>query len=173
MKEFSRIFVTVGTTRFDDLVDALANECVLEELKKLGCHQLTIQLGHGKEFPDASIAVAKSRYGITCECYRLKSSIADDIRTADLVISHAGAGSCIEVLNAKKPLVVVVNESLMDNHQIELAEQLHKDGYLLYCTPQTLSNTLSSGQHDLRTLKDYQRGNLRQFIKKLDDLMGF
>ena len=45
-----------------------------------------------------------------------------------------GAGSCLEVLEAGKPLVVVVNEKLMDNHQIELAQQLYNDGHLLYCT---------------------------------------
>ncbi|XP_044538784.1 UDP-N-acetylglucosamine transferase subunit ALG13 homolog, partial [Gracilinanus agilis] len=45
-----------------------------------------------------------------------------------------GAGSCLEALEEGKPLVVVVNEKLMDNHQLELARQLHKEGYLFYCS---------------------------------------
>lgn len=173
MKRFANIFVTVGTTRFDELVDTLSTENTLEELRKLGCQTLIIQLGHGKELPDSVLTLAKSKYGIDCECYRLKPSILDDIRCADLVISHAGAGSCIEVLNARKPLVVVVNETLMDNHQIELAEQLYNDGYLLHCTPRTLCETLGKGRDALATLQEYERGNVRAFVKRLDDFMGF
>lgn len=45
-----------------------------------------------------------------------------------------GAGSCLEVLGAGKPLLVVVNDKLMDNHQLELAKKLQADGHLLYCT---------------------------------------
>lgn len=47
---------------------------------------------------------------------------------------HTGAGSCLEVLGANKPLVVVINEELMNNHQVELADQLSSDGHLFYCT---------------------------------------
>lgn len=173
MQQFANIFVTVGTTRFDELVDSVVADATFDELRKLGCKSLIIQLGHGKEIPASVLTLAREKYGIKCECYRLKPTILDDIRSADLVISHAGAGSCIEVLMAKKPLVVVVNGSLMDNHQTELAEQLHRDGYLLYCIPRTLHETLRNGRQSLTTLKQYERGNVKAFVKKLDDVMGF
>jgi len=50
------------------------------------------------------------------------------------VVYFEGAGSCMEVLAASKPLVVVINEDLMDNHQLELAQQLYNDGHVLYST---------------------------------------
>lgn len=40
----------------------------------------------------------------------------------------------MEALGAQKALLVVVNDRLMDNHQLELARQLHSDSHLLYCT---------------------------------------
>ena len=45
-----------------------------------------------------------------------------------------GAGSVLETLQAGRPLIVVINELLMDNHQMELASQLAEDGHLCYAT---------------------------------------
>ena len=60
-----------------------------------------------------------------------ENTISDDILSSSLVISHAGAGSCLEVLEKQKPLIVVVNEDLMNNHQIELASKLQEEGYAI------------------------------------------
>ncbi|KAJ9085352.1 N-acetylglucosaminyldiphosphodolichol N-acetylglucosaminyltransferase catalytic subunit alg13 [Entomophthora muscae] len=46
-----------------------------------------------------------------------------------------GSGSILESLRLRKRLVVVVNNTLADNHQAELAEELEKNSYLLLCTP--------------------------------------
>ncbi|MEQ2217293.1 hypothetical protein XENOCAPTIV_003497 [Xenoophorus captivus] len=119
------VFVTVGTTRFDELIESVTSSEVTQVSRGLHIGQV----GRGTLVPDAD-----SCADLSVEAFRFKDSIAEDMRRADLVISHAGAGSCLEALSAGKPLLVVVNDKLMDNHQLELARQLHMDHHLLYCT---------------------------------------
>ena len=40
------------------------------------------------------------------------------------MLSHAGAGSILETMRLQLPLLVVVNEQLMHNHQREVADEL-------------------------------------------------
>ncbi|KAE9613653.1 putative N-acetylglucosaminyldiphosphodolichol N-acetylglucosaminyltransferase [Lupinus albus] len=123
------VFVTVGTTRFDALVRSVDSEIVKQQLFAKGYTHLLIQLGRGSYLPskcegdDGSLGV---------DYFSFSSTIAEHLRSASLVISHAGSGSIFETLKVGKPLIVVVNEDLMDNHQIELAEEL-ADRKHLYC----------------------------------------
>ncbi|VFV42832.1 udp-n-acetylglucosamine transferase [Lynx pardinus] len=98
-------------------------------IKSLGYDRLVLQIGRGKVVPEPFRTES-----FALDVYRYKDSLKEDLEKADLVISHAGAGSCLETLENRKPLVVVINEKLMNNHQLELAKQLHKDGHLFYCT---------------------------------------
>uniref|UniRef100_A0A8C9I4R1 UDP-N-acetylglucosamine transferase subunit ALG13 n=1 Tax=Piliocolobus tephrosceles TaxID=591936 RepID=A0A8C9I4R1_9PRIM len=122
-------FVTVGTTSFDDLIACVSAPDSLQKIESLGYNRLILQIGRGTVVPEPF-----STESFTLDVYRYKDSLKEDIRKADLVISHAGAGSCLEALEKGKPLVVVINEKLMNNHQLELAKQLHKEGHLFYCT---------------------------------------
>jgi beta-1,4-N-acetylglucosaminyltransferase len=167
MGKIGNVFVTVGTTEFPQLIRVVSGQDFAEVVHKLGCKQLTVQHGRGPE-PNFDGDVFRN---IATEHFDLKATITNEIATADLVISHAGAGSCIDVLSARKPLIVVVNEDLMHNHQTELAEQLHKEGFLHYCTPRTLVQTLR--EVDLSQLRPYTEGNVKEFVAYLDKFMGF
>ncbi|NXI34524.1 ALG13 transferase, partial [Galbula dea] len=103
--------------------------------------------------------------------FRFKESLAEDLGKADLVISHAGAGSCLEILEKGKPLIVVINEKLMNNHQLELAKRLHRGGHALWCNCSTLVETLQS--MDLSTLKPFLPGQPEKFALFLDKVFGF
>ncbi|XP_023555660.1 putative bifunctional UDP-N-acetylglucosamine transferase and deubiquitinase ALG13 isoform X1 [Octodon degus] len=129
-----RVFVTVGTTSFDELITCVSAEDSVRIFKSLGYSQLTLQIGRGTVVPEAFSAES-----FTLDVYRYKDSLQEDLQEADLVISHAGAGSCLETLEKGKPLVVVINEKLMNNHQLELAKQLHQEGHLFYCTCRILT----------------------------------
>lgn len=47
--EFKTVFVTVGTTSFDELIGEVNTRRMLEVLKTIGCKRLIIQYGRGPE----------------------------------------------------------------------------------------------------------------------------
>ncbi|KAM9274267.1 UDP-N-acetylglucosamine transferase subunit ALG13-like [Morus bassanus] len=160
------VFVTVGTTSFDDLIATVCSPAALQVLQSRGYEKLVLQVGRGALKPELC-----STSALAVEAFRFKESLAEDLWRADLVISHAGAGSCLETLEKGKPLVVVINEKLMNNHQLELAKQLHRDGHVLYCNCSTLVDTLQS--MDLSTLKPFPPGQPEKFALFLDKVVGF
>ncbi|KAL4677651.1 hypothetical protein H8959_020325 [Pygathrix nigripes] len=153
------------TTSFDDLIACVSAPDSLQKTESLGYNRLILQIGRGTVVPEPF-----STESFTLDVYRYKDSLKEDIRKADLVISHAGAGSCLEALEKGKPLVVVINGKLMNNHQLELAKQLHKEGHLFYCTCSTLPGLLQS--MDLSTLKCYPPGQPEKFSAFLDKVVG-
>ncbi|XP_064584615.1 UDP-N-acetylglucosamine transferase subunit ALG13 homolog [Zonotrichia leucophrys gambelii] len=120
-------FVTVGTTSFDELIATARSPPALQALQSRGDQKLVLQAGRG------SLPQPSSSPAVAVEAFRFKDSLAEELQSADLVVSHAGAGSCLETLEKGKPLIVVINDKLMNNHQLELAKQLHRDGCVLYC----------------------------------------
>lgn len=124
-----------------------------------------MQVGSGVE-PEIPLST-----NIQISWFRLKESISTDIESASLIISHAGAGSCLEVLSVSKPLIVVVNQKLMGNHQLELADKLHQERYALMCYPETLCSTLSTFKSS--SLKLLPKVSPIVFSSYIENLMGF
>lgn len=84
---------------------------------------------------------------------------------------NAGSGSIFETLRLCKPLIVVVNEDLMDNHQSELAEELADRKHLFCASPQTLLPTINS--MSLESLIPYHPGDARPVAKLINQFLGF
>lgn len=72
--------------------------------------------------------------GISIDTKPYISEIDNVFASSDLIISHAGSGSILSGLRMGKDMIVVPNSKLMDNHQVELAEVLQREGYLLKAT---------------------------------------
>ncbi|CAM9114911.1 unnamed protein product [Scytosiphon promiscuus] len=133
------VFVTVGTTKFDALIEAIDDAALLSILSSKGFTSLTAQIGHGGHIPTFPLG---PQAAMDCKWYRFKPTLHEDMASADVVVSHAGAGSVMEALGLGKALVVVVNDALMDNHQEELAEALARRDHLRATTPRGLAATL-------------------------------
>jgi beta-1,4-N-acetylglucosaminyltransferase len=160
------VFVTVGTTQFDALVEALLRPSALEALAKLGFRQLRVQ--HGRGAPPRAPADTR---GIAIDAYAFKPSLAEDMDEAELVISHAGSGSILEVLGRRKPLLVVVNESLMDNHQAELADELHARLHLVATRCAGIERALSEWRRPEK-LVPFPEADPAPFCAHVDTLLG-
>ncbi|XP_029679644.1 UDP-N-acetylglucosamine transferase subunit ALG13 homolog [Formica exsecta] len=161
------VFVTVGTTKFDNLIITVLNRAVLEALSARNYRHLILQIGNSSLELDCT-----ARYGFDkIETFKLSPSIGKYMQSADLVISHAGAGSVLEALEKRKHLIVVINDLLMNNHQVELAEQLYKDEYLYYCTCQSLLHIVQT--MDLAKLKPFVNDKSADIAKYINKIMGF
>lgn len=159
MMSTKSVFVTVGTTKFDELITYVTEESTLKALKNEGYTSMILQIGHGKFLPEESDIIKMSYY-------RFKPDIGSDMCNSDLVISHGGAGSIMQALGLGKPLLVVVNEKLMDNHQYELAEKLFEEKRLFYTTCKNLYNCIKN--LDLSLLNITNIDNSEKICKQIE-----
>jgi beta-1,4-N-acetylglucosaminyltransferase len=134
--------VTVGSTSFTPFIQSILSPTFLSALSLLppSLSPTLLQIQHGTSSLPSPLLDSSSP---TLDLFPYTDKLEELMDAADLVISHAGAGTILTALRKGKRLVVVVNNGLMDNHQAELAEVLGgelggKDGgkYLLVATPE-------------------------------------
>jgi len=120
----------VGTTKFEKLIKAIDSESFYYFFDSLKFDKMIIQKGHGEYIPDKFEKIKLENLKV--EVHNLINNFENVIMESEYVISHAGAGIILESLKNKKKVFVVVNDTLMDNHQTELAEALCKHDYVFY-----------------------------------------
>jgi beta-1,4-N-acetylglucosaminyltransferase len=79
----------------------------------------TAQIGNGEYIPK------------NAKWFRFKDSLAEDYLSADLIVTHTGAGTLFEIVRSGKKAIAVPNPNVIQNHDI--ADRLSRDGYLLFC----------------------------------------
>ena len=152
-----QILITVGTTKFENLIKAIDKEEFYEMLIKTGFTKLIIQKGYGEYIPKNYKAFENK---MKIQISEIINHFENIIKTSDLIISHGGAGIILESLKNKRKVIVCVNDELMDNHQVELATSLEENGYLYYC--KNLSNITEEAEKLISNaiqLKDYPEFN--------------
>ncbi len=116
------VFVTIGTQKqqFDRLMKLLENS------KELKNEDIVVQAGYTKyENEDWKILD-----------FIPAEEIENYMKQAEFVICHGGVGSIFTALRLRKKVLVVprlekYGEHIND-HQLEICEQLEKEGYILY-----------------------------------------
>ncbi|KAK1925165.1 glycosyl transferase [Papiliotrema laurentii] len=182
------LLVTVGSTLFVSLTETILSPSILSILPGLGIRKVVVQYGAADllaltQIEDLEVD-AHGRGQFVWRDYNGLGEVAvqvlkytDDftglVASADAIISHAGSGSILTSLRSgPKPLLVVPNTSLMDNHQAELAVELEKQGYLTVSTvealPDTIGAWLARGH-----LKPFPALEVDRFRSVMDGLMGF
>lgn len=167
--EIMKLFVTVGTTRFDALINKISTPLFLSKISKAGFTHLTLQIGN-------SPCILKSEIhpDIHIDIFDFTTDVQAFMRTSDLIISHAGAGSILDAIECSAGLIVCVNENLMDNHQTELAEEMNKLKMAIMCTPKTLLDVFDEWVESNRNIRagerpkfDFDNGvKLNSFLEK-------
>lgn len=110
-----RIFVTTGTTKFNSLVKEVIS------LSKNTSMKITLQYP-SKKFNHPRITH-----------FQFTEKIDKYYKSADIVITHAGAGTCYKLLESGIKPIVVPNLERSDSHQRELALYIEKNNYSSVC----------------------------------------
>ncbi|KAG9393341.1 Glycosyltransferase family 28 C-terminal domain [Carpediemonas membranifera] len=114
-----RCVVCVGTTEFAPLTAACEIEIFSNFLKYVGVTSVAIQYG------SAPRPALQSTDTLKVELFDYTPDLSSYISAADMIISHAGAGIILETCRSNAAVhLIVVNDKLMNNHQVELARQM-------------------------------------------------
>jgi UDP-N-acetylglucosamine transferase subunit ALG13 len=110
------IFVTVGTTYFDELV------AEVDRLVQTGGirDDVLVQIGSGTCVPEA------------CRWVRYLDSLEPELLRADLTVC-AGGATVFELLRLGRPFIAVPNRRVQDDHQLDVLRALEAEGCCTYC----------------------------------------
>ncbi|KAI0393355.1 hypothetical protein F5Y17DRAFT_432950 [Xylariaceae sp. FL0594] len=184
-------FVTIGATAgFRRLLEEVLSEKFLKTLQTLNFTDLIVQCGPDVDFFEAAIPRdATVSYGLNITAFPYAPDLADYFtqasysdgdslgagRARGVIVSHAGSGSIIGALEYDSKLVAVPNPELMDNHQVEIAEEMESQGFLVHGTlgsvaeavEKAVQMTLRKWPPDPSPASAYQDGGLWEAINEL------
>lgn len=144
------VFITTGATvTFQKLIEISLNDKFINCLQNEGYERMILQYGsqqdgvtlfnNGLKSLSATVSteidsiIGTLSNGFIIEGFPFTNDIKTVMSKADLIISHAGTGSILDSLRLAKPLIVVINSQLMNNHQAEISDELARHNYLLGC----------------------------------------
>lgn len=106
-----KVFVTVGTTPFDDLIKYLDDQ-------DWNGVEIIAQISEKATFKPKNI-----------EWFEFCDNIDFYYKNYNVIISHAGAGSVYKLLELNKKCIFVPNTSMKDNHQEDICRFLSENNF--------------------------------------------
>ena len=147
-----KIFVTVGTTKFDSLIKYIDTESVFYNLS------VEFQIANGKYIP-------KTHPYFT---FIDGNSIVKKYQESDVIITHAGAGTIYKLLELKKKIIVVPNLERSDKHQMDIARYVSENKYALVAYSLTQLEMFLNSIYDY----DFKEFNKKNFFKA-EEILGY
>lgn len=148
-----KIFVTVGSTYPLDRL--------IKELDKLGTnkkYEIFAQIGKSKYFPK----------NIKFEELLTYDQMQEKIKWADIIISHAGAGSIIDLIASGKKFILFPRlkkyDEAVDDHQIEICKAFEKKYRIKWTQNEKNISTLTNS---LKPIRKNKKSILSEEITKL------
>lgn len=126
------IFVTVGTTDFDELIKKMD-----EITPELG-QNVVAQIGRGSYVPQ------------NYTYFRFAPSLDEYYEQADIVVAHGGLGTLIEVMERKKKLIGLSNPDRFDHHQEDILKSMSERKHMVWC------RSLDTLKDCIQTAIDYE-----------------
>ncbi|EJD6044842.1 hypothetical protein M0K80_RS21505 [Providencia rettgeri] len=111
-----RLFVTVGTTAFDELIESVDNL-----FSDKNTHEINYQIANGLYKP------------LSGNYFNFQPEIEKYYINSDVIITHAGAGSIYHLLKLRKKIIIVPNFNRIDQHQSDISSFMEKNKYSLVC----------------------------------------
>jgi len=121
------IFVTVGTTPFNSLIESIDKSGLQEDF--------VLQTAEAEYVP-------KNYKHIT-----FTDEVDKYFSDAEIIITHGGAGTLFRLLALNKKIIAVANEERSDKHQSDIIKKLQAEGHLIWCSnPNDMGSCIESAR---------------------------
>ncbi|GAA6012908.1 hypothetical protein JCM11491_006221 [Sporobolomyces phaffii] len=170
--------LTVGSTEFPALVSAFLSRRVISKLaSSLNTHSIYAQIGHSS-LPSGFALGVQTVEGVEVHVARFTDDLERRVGESDLVVSHAGAGSILSFLrplpsrpspastSKRRQLILVPNDTLMDSHQADLADEMETKGWATVCRD---SSRLSETIDELARRENSESSRVEQNFPAIDE----
>lgn len=154
------ILVTLGTQ--DKSFERLLKQIDKEIKKKIITEKVIVQAGYTK-YNSKNMEIFD---------YKSKEDLENLVKKCNFMITHAGVGSILNGISNDKKVIAVPRlaeyQEHNNNHQIEIAREFSKEGYILYC------EDLSKLSEYIKNIKDFKPKKLKhnnKIIKTIEDFI--
>jgi len=166
MNRAKKAIVTVGSTKFDLLMQSIDTPLFFAALKRFGFDHVLIQYGTSEYTFKHSDGAGT---GVRVELVKYKPELSKEFSSVGLLITHGGAATILEALRARTTCVAVPNTMLMSDHQSGFARALHRKHLLVACAAHEIVQTLANG--DFSSLVEFHESKAERYAPYLRRLL--